>query len=381
MSEKTVTHKDLADKLGVSETTIKSYRRKFPGCFPVASKGKPIRFKTEATDMALRIRDLFSTGMSVEEVRERLVEEFDWYNPKEGAKPRTHALKTDIPQNFATAVSNMAKSMITLSQQQATILDTMKRIELMLAEVGGSAFKNIDPAASRNENKAIMAEIATLKADMGNIAHSLAESNSMMSEERNAFMVSMERVVNAVVSGPATAGQHKAGNVINFNSSANSGVAHAAEAMYSGPTLAEAAAVSGAMAGQSSVNYNNIPEFPRHILAMPLVVRNDEGAYLSAGGKNISRISLNDIKAILAQTYMPPENFSMSWSYKDGNWWINFEQRSIPAPLEAINISIQVVEITSARGVSVLEARKYIYNDNSYHPTELVRFVTGAGKE
>ena len=31
MSEQTFTHKALADLLGVSETTVKSYRRKFPG--------------------------------------------------------------------------------------------------------------------------------------------------------------------------------------------------------------------------------------------------------------------------------------------------------------------------------------------------------------
>ena len=52
MSEKTFTHKALADLLGVSETTVKSYRRKFPGCIPVASQGKPIRFPAEAAAVA-----------------------------------------------------------------------------------------------------------------------------------------------------------------------------------------------------------------------------------------------------------------------------------------------------------------------------------------
>ena len=74
MSEATLTHKDLADLLKVSETTVKSYRRKFPGCIPVASQGKPIRFPAVAAEVALRIRDLFELGMSVEEVRLRLAE-------------------------------------------------------------------------------------------------------------------------------------------------------------------------------------------------------------------------------------------------------------------------------------------------------------------
>ncbi len=76
MTEGNLTHRDLARMLGVSETTVKSYRRKFPDCIPVASQGKPIRFTAEAAAVSLRIRDLFEMGMSVEEVRARLAAEF-----------------------------------------------------------------------------------------------------------------------------------------------------------------------------------------------------------------------------------------------------------------------------------------------------------------
>ena len=75
MTEGNLTHRDLARMLGVSETTVKSYRRKFPDCIPVASQGKPIRFTAEAAAVSLRIRDLFEMGMSVEEVRARLAAE------------------------------------------------------------------------------------------------------------------------------------------------------------------------------------------------------------------------------------------------------------------------------------------------------------------
>lgn len=77
-----LTHKDLAKALGVSETTIKSYRRKFPACIVVASKGKPLRFMPEAETVCRRIQALFALGMAVEDVRVRLAEEFAWIEPE-----------------------------------------------------------------------------------------------------------------------------------------------------------------------------------------------------------------------------------------------------------------------------------------------------------
>ena len=72
----TYTHKDLAKLCGVSETTIKSYRRKFPGFIPVLTRGKPIRFKNEAAEVCLKIRDCFDKGMSVNDTHKVLKENF-----------------------------------------------------------------------------------------------------------------------------------------------------------------------------------------------------------------------------------------------------------------------------------------------------------------
>lgn len=364
MSE-TFTHKDLAEMLGVSETTVKSYRRKFPGCFPVASKGKPIRFKNESAEVAKRIRDLFGTGMSVEEVRDRLGEEFEWFAPKETATRSAPRVKSDIPQNFATALSNMAKSMIGLSQQQATILEHMQKIETMLSQLGLDSFKNMDPAAVQAEAKArqaadlkLLAEISSIKGDLHNISNVLGNNTNIIAEEHNAFMAGMEKLLTALGSNDKQqAGAKHSAKIVSFDEPAQRDV------LNNNPAAEPA-----------------LPDFPRHILSMPLVVRNDEGAFLSAGGRNIGRISINDLKAILAQTYLPPENFTMSWNYKQDGWWITFSQHNVPEPVEPVSIGIQVDEITSSKGVSVLEARKYTYNDMPYHPIELIRFVTGVGK-
>ncbi len=70
------THRDLAQALGVSVTTIKSYRRKFPEFFQEQERSKPLRFHPEAGALCARIRQLFGRGLGVEAVRERLGQEF-----------------------------------------------------------------------------------------------------------------------------------------------------------------------------------------------------------------------------------------------------------------------------------------------------------------
>lgn len=366
MSEQTLTHKDLAGVLGVSETTIKSYRRKFPGCFPVASKGKPIRFKIEAEEVALRIRDLFATGMSVEEVRDRLAEDFPWWKPKDqgGAKREAVKSKTEIPQNFATAISNMAKSMISLNQQQTSILAAMQRIEEMLRELGLSGFSADEKAINEGRQsreaalKETHREVAAINVRLHSLTQSLAEQKSEAAEERAAFMAAIEKLA-AITPGAKQAQAATVGaQVLQFEAPAKKAAAPVAE-----------------------IKEEDQPEFPRHVLSLPLVVRTEDGAYLSAGGRSIGRISLNDLKAILAQTYLPPENFSLSWEHKADGWWIYFSQRAIPEPMESISIGILANEISSSKGVSVLEARKYSYNDKEYPVTELIRFVTGVGKD
>jgi hypothetical protein len=80
MTAKTYTHRDLAGHLGVSETTVKSYRSKFPGFLPVAREGKPVRLHPESLEVCRRIRDLFADGLSIAQASERLSFEFKEYH-------------------------------------------------------------------------------------------------------------------------------------------------------------------------------------------------------------------------------------------------------------------------------------------------------------
>ncbi len=182
MPHKTYTHKDLAKQLNVSETTVKSYRRKFPGCIPVFSQGKPIRFSSDAMVVCKKIRDLFEQGMSIPEVHNRLMLEFSWIEPAAitslgsekkllnsassvgtGSSPGSFIISgtgiaansglapgqsgefapgqkvfydsaeaegfVSLPQSFTTAISGLAKSVVALTRQQSVILERLTSLE------------------------------------------------------------------------------------------------------------------------------------------------------------------------------------------------------------------------------------------------------------
>jgi DNA-binding transcriptional MerR regulator len=70
------THKDLAKRLGVSVTTIKSYRAKFPGAIAALGQGKPLRFGPQALAACQTIRNGFQRGLSIDEIYHALKKDF-----------------------------------------------------------------------------------------------------------------------------------------------------------------------------------------------------------------------------------------------------------------------------------------------------------------
>lgn len=131
----TYTHKDLAQLCSVSETTIKSYRRKFPGFIPVLTRGKPIRFKKEAADVCLKIRDCFDKGMSVRETEKVLKEQFK-QDPASKPKPQQASQASGggvvseeyLDQFFSTA-GQMMQGMASLATAQAKTGQRLEKLE------------------------------------------------------------------------------------------------------------------------------------------------------------------------------------------------------------------------------------------------------------
>jgi DNA-binding transcriptional MerR regulator len=136
----TYTHKDLAELCGVSETTIKSYRRKFPGFIPVLTRGKPIRFKSEASAVCLKIRDCFEKGMSVNETYKVLKENFK--EQSAGTPRRTAAAPTENStvspeylEKFFKTAGQMMQGMASLATAQVKAGQRLAQVETTLEKL------------------------------------------------------------------------------------------------------------------------------------------------------------------------------------------------------------------------------------------------------
>jgi hypothetical protein len=116
------------------------------------------------------------------------------------------------------------------------------------------------------------------------------------------------------------------------------------------------------------------------MLQLPLVVRLESGAYLSAGGKSLGKITLNDVKAMLAQAYQAPDNFQLRWEQDQEGLWAILEQ---PGPQSRENVRelrLLTREIISAKGAEVLEIAAYYENSFLAQPVDFCRFLNEIGR-
>lgn len=139
MDEQTLTHADLARGAGVSVTSIKSYRAKFPGFIPVASWTKPIRFQPEALPVCARIRALFAEGRSVAQVRAVLAREFPENAAERPAEEVRNPFAAGISersfQEFFQAAGKMMQGMAALATAQARADQRLTRLERALEDL------------------------------------------------------------------------------------------------------------------------------------------------------------------------------------------------------------------------------------------------------
>ena len=416
MSESTYTHKDLATRLGVSETTIKSYRRKFPGCIPVANQGKPIRFTAKALAVAKRIRDLFETGMSVNEVRVRLAGEFEWIseqNPESGEQKQEARKpeKNDLAPELTLGVSNMAKSMVAMTQQQKAIIARMQGIESMLEDLGlqktapvgeGGSTRN----AAREREQALETRLDQLDANtktLARVVHGLADQLSRFLGKRDKAADEWSRnSVDTMATAAQIAARTTSPTSTDQSSSTHADPRSEAEnAMPDSPENSSAPQEapgdtrdsgasrviplhSAAKAAPSRQQSNLVPgqsgasdgpaEPPRQLLSLPLVVRTEQGQYISAGGKSRGRFSLNDLKAMLIYGFTPPDHFTLRWERHGQGWWLYLEQeRSDRA------IHLLLMELPTQKGGHVAEILQIRHQGETLHPAEFCSLIDSFG--
>ena len=165
MNEPTLTHKDLARDVAVSETTIKSYRRKFPGFIPVAGYGKPIRFKPEALEVCLAIRDAFAQGLSVGETERRLKERFKQHPQPRPARDarRSGEVSNAALERIAELAQAMTDKLEELLQAQAR---TEQRLAGLERALGQPAEK---PAEAAADTRVKATRIVTVRSAQGRV--------------------------------------------------------------------------------------------------------------------------------------------------------------------------------------------------------------------
>lgn len=378
MSEKTFTHKALADLLGVSETTVKSYRRKFPGCIPVASQGKPIRFSAQAAAVATRIRDFFETGMSVEEVRARLVGEFDWIAPEQ---PRTPAKSgAEVSPELSAGVSNMAKSMVAMTQQQKALLSRMQGIESLLEDLGLKGGQDLDElrrkkaAAAREREQSLEERLNRLDETTKDLAGNLAS----LADQLGRFLGRRDTAAEDWANGGAddalaTAAQLAAETAAPASPERSvSKVIPLHAASGDKQTSAFAAGRTGAPA--AGFADPTLAEPPRHFFSLPLVVRTGQGQYVSAGGRGRGRFSINDLKAMLIYGYTPPNHFTLRWESHGQGWWLHLEQSA-----GQLAYQLLLMELPSQKSGNVAEILQVKRNDVPLHPAEICSIVDSFG--
>ena len=382
MSAPTLTHKNLADSLGVSETTIKSYRRKFPGCFPVASSGKPIRFTESSLDVALRVQALFALGMSIPEVRLRLANEFSWITPgdEKAAKPAS-----DLgPEEIQNGLSTLAKSMVSMGQQQHAIAKRMATLEetLRTMAAGGGVNEGAGTAVgpARESSSALTALTGRLDA--------LEEVSAKLTRAMVTVIEKLDHIAGAASAGPAP------GSATGMAAARPS--ATASPLPPDKPGQASARGPADPRQQPEETPANNVVAFPtrqqdtqpenlrpqapaqteeppRPFFGLPLLARTGDGRFISASSRSRGKLNLNDLKAMLVYGFTPPNHYSLHWEKSSSGWWLHLEQLAVPDS-ERISLLLAEVQIEQG-GQGFLEILRLRRGEQVLHPTEMCAIV------
>lgn len=313
----TYTHKDLAGLCGVSETTIKSYRRKFPGFIPVMTKGKPIRFKPEAGQVCLKIRDCFAKGMSVNETYKILKESF-----KEEPSARRKAasaqgapaqaapagVSAEYLEKFFTTAGQMMQGMAGLATAQARAEQRLRKVESALEKL----------VEIETENKTLFARL-----------------------------LDQDRPVSAAVPEPETSPQPeqrvRARKIVNVRGPEGEVNSYALEQDDAGPSM----------------------EHPSDaFLNTPIVIRNDQGEFLGVPG----RLPLSGFIAILTRDAEESGSVRTSWKRLEDAWVFSMDGQDGNAH------ALHFISTTTPRGNLVVLLEQLDLNGSPTSPHFLQEF-------
>jgi DNA-binding transcriptional MerR regulator len=286
MGDDTLTHKDLSGMLGVSQTTIKNYRRKFPGLIPLATRGKPLRFKPEAAEICKTIRDGFEHGLSVDEIREKLA-------PKYAAKPEPGGTGNDA--GLVQALENLSAHMQDMAEGHKAVLDRLQAVEAGLQGL---------PAAMRE----ILEPLAASTAGQGDEqAHTIDQAPEPEAREE----ANQDR--GRTVRIRARDGSYKRYELKHLQGEAEDQAATEPEA---GPGEQAAATEED---DETSSGDGPSTSFYR----LPMVVRSEKGEFLGVPGRTEGHLSIDDFLALLRRQVQGEGRLPVTWSGGGDDWTIS----------------------------------------------------------
>ncbi len=315
MGDDSVTHKDLARHVGVSETTIKSYRRKFPEFFPVRSSGKPIRFEPQALEICGHIRRCFSRDLSVEETRRHLAGHFPSLRPQRASHP----------------------SKSTTPEPDREVRDTLERLAAALESF------------SRAQTEA--------NAKLDGLREVMADFLSLHLAREDVFAQGMEEIKRAwsrqlrQVREHSDAGGVRRVTVRNAYGHGNDYVIERGPEPYA--------------AGDAETP-------PESMLKLPLVVLSAAGDYLGVAGKSAGNFSIEDFRALHAKAYPPPRHLAEIWTRHHKGWLLELEQQEVIRP----NIySLLVDAVQTPKGNDVALLRSFTIGGRELPGANLYTFI------
>jgi hypothetical protein len=116
--------------------------------------------------------------------------------------------------------------------------------------------------------------------------------------------------------------------------------------------------------------------FPEHLLDLPLLVRRQDGSYAAAGGEKHGPVSLRGVSAILEDSARTSRKYALLWEQNRQGDWIILAEEGAHAAKVSDELRFTIHEITSAKGIKVLEIRNCLHNNEPCPGTVLVDFLS-----
>ncbi len=349
----TLTHKDLAALVGVSETTIKSYRRKFRQFIPVHSQGKPIRFQARAAEVCQLIRSCFLEDRSVAEIRQQLVRVFP---PEERAGGGEHidtlSRSVELPKNGESA-ADIRQGLLAvradferMARLHAETNERLQRLHELFADYFTLQLGRDDALTSQVRDLHLRLCEALETGGLAEGATPIPEPAIPAAPERP------EGESPARDIRPRT----KVVTVRNMYGDESVYRLETRDAEAAAPVGAEPEPVQSttpAQPAEAETDFWRAAEPPGRLLSLPLVVRSMQGEYLGIAGRSERSFCLNDFLDLTERCHPPPRHFSHCWERRDDAWRLSLEQGEVIRPLRYV-LFVETVETPRGNAVTLL---------------------------